>query len=213
MAAELTDKQKDILEFIQLEVDKKGYPPSVREICEAVGLHSTSTVHGHLQRLEKKGYIKRDQTKPRAIEIMKPIDLPDEPAGKVIAFPKHEVASVPIIGRVTAGEPILAHEEYDEAFPVPIDFVDGGKYFMLRVSGDSMIEAGILDRDYVLVKQQATAYNGDMVVAMIDDAATVKTYYKESNRFRLQPENASLSPIYCDQVNILGIVKGVFRKL
>ncbi|MCK8058837.1 MULTISPECIES: transcriptional repressor LexA [unclassified Fusibacter] len=215
MATELTDKQREILAFIEREVHRRNIPPAVREICEAVGLHSTSTVHGHLQRLEKKGYIKRDKTKPRTIEILKTSGLVEEyeTSSNVIEFPKHEIASVPIIGKVTAGEPILAHEEYDETFPVPIDFIDSGKHFMLRVSGDSMIEAGIFDRDFVLVKQQNTANNGDMVVAMIEDSATVKTFYKEANRIRLQPENASLDPIYVESVQILGIVKGVFRKL
>jgi repressor LexA len=216
MATELTDKQREILAFIEREVHRRNIPPAVREICEAVGLHSTSTVHGHLQRLEKKGYIKRDKTKPRTIEILKSSGLVkdlENVSNNVIDFPKHEVASVPIIGKVTAGEPILAHEDYDETFPVPIDFIDSGKHFMLRVSGDSMIEAGIFDRDFVLVKQQNTANNGDMVVAMIDDAATVKTFYKEANRIRLQPENAALEPIYADYVQVLGIVKGVFRKL
>lgn len=215
MATELTDKQREILAFIEREVHRRNIPPAVREICEAVGLHSTSTVHGHLQRLEKKGYIKRDKTKPRTIEILKTSGLVEEyeTTSNVIEFPKHEIASVPIIGKVTAGEPILAHEEYDETFPVPIDFIDSGKHFMLRVSGDSMIEAGIFDRDFVLVKQQNTANNGDMVVAMIEDSATVKTFYKEANRIRLQPENATLDPIYVESVQILGIVKGVFRKL
>jgi len=222
MKSGLTDKQLEILAFIESEVAKRGYPPSVREICEAVGLQSTSTVHGHLLRLEKKGYIRRDVTKPRAIEIVKASGLvhegrhvysPPSESNQVIQFPKQEVASIPLIGKVTAGEPILALEEYDQTFPVPIDFVDGSNHFMLRISGDSMIEAGIFHNDFVLVRQQNHANNGDMVVAMIDDSATVKTYYKEKNHIRLQPENASLSPIYVDHVTILGIVKGVFRKL
>lgn len=221
MASGLTDKQLDILAFIEKEVARVGYPPAVREICEAVGLQSTSTVHGHLLRLEKKGYIRRDQTKPRAIEIVIPSGLVDPPksteykanAGLVIEFPKQEVATVPLVGKVTAGQPILAHEEYDQTFPVPLDFVDNAPHFMLRVSGDSMIEAGIFHNDFVLVRQQNNAKNGDMVVAMIEDEATVKTFYKESNRIRLQPENSALLPIYAEHVTILGIVKGVFRKL
>lgn len=212
MAAGLTDKQREILAFIESEVKRRNIPPAVREICEEVGLQSTSTVHGHLERLEKKGYIKRDKTKPRSIEILIPSGLvePDYPSN-LIPFP--EVAHVPVVGKVTAGEPILAHQEDDEFFPIPIDFIGSGDYFVLRVSGDSMVNAGIFDRDYVLVRQQNTAKNGDMVVALLDDSATVKTYYREINRIRLQPENDSLSPIYAEQVEILGLVKGVFRKL
>lgn len=206
MGSELTVKQKDILLYIEQEVKAKGYPPSVREICEAVGLKSTSTVHGHLTRLEKKGYIRRDQTKPRAIEILEPTD-------NVIPFPKKEIADIPVLGRISAGAPILAVENLEDTFPVPIDFIDQGEYFMLRIVGESMIEAGILDNDYVLVKQQNTARNGDMVAALIEDSATVKTFYKEDNRFRLQPENQSMEPIYVQEVEILGLVKGVFRKL
>lgn len=210
MSLELTSKQREILEYIESEVSKRGYPPSVREICNAVGLKSTSTVHGHLGRLENKGYIRRDSTKPRAIEVL---DDDRDAVNNVIDFPKRMVADIPLIGKVTAGQPILAIENYEETFPVPLEFVDGGQYFMLRVTGDSMIEAGIFDRDYVLVKQQSTATNGDMVVALIDDSATVKTFYKEPHRIRLQPENSSMSPIYSDKVSILGLVKGVFRKL
>ena len=208
MSNDLTSKQRDILEYIEDHVSRKGYPPSVREICEAVGLKSTSTVHGHLQRLEKKGYIRRDQTKPRAIGVLEGSD-PDN----IIPLPQKEVAEIPIIGRVAAGEPILASENFEDTFPVPMDFVDAGNYFMLRVKGDSMIEAGIFDRDFVLVRQQPDARNGDYVVAMLDDSATVKTYYREDNRIRLQPENPNLSPIYTNHVEVLGIVKGVFRKI
>lgn len=208
MSNDLTSKQRDILEYIESHVSQKGYPPSVREICEAVGLKSTSTVHGHLQRLEKKGYIRRDQTKPRAIGVLEGSDQDN-----VIPFPQKEIAEIPIIGRVAAGEPILAAENYEDTFPVPMDFIDAGNYFMLRVKGDSMIEAGIFDRDYVLVRQQADARNGDYVVAMLDDSATVKTYYRENDRIRLQPENPNLSPIYANHIEVLGIVKGVFRKI
>lgn len=210
MSIEITIKQKEILNFIESEVSKRGYPPSVREICEAVDLKSPSTVHGHLQRLEKKGYIRRDSTKPRAIEVL---NDDKDMINNVIDFPKRQVADIPLIGKVTAGQPILAIEDYEDTFPVPLEFIENGQYFMLRIDGDSMIEAGIFDRDYVLVKQQSAAKNGDMVVALIDDSATVKTFYKEANRFRLQPENSAMSPIYSDQVNILGLVKGVFRKL
>lgn len=210
MSLELTSKQREILQFIESEVAKRGYPPSVREICEAVELKSTSTVHGHLQRLEKKGYIRRDSTKPRAIEVL---DDDQDQTNNVIEFPKRQVADIPLLGKVTAGQPILAVEECEDFFPVPLDFIENGQYFMLRIEGDSMIEAGIFDRDYVLVKQQSNAKNGDIVVAMIDDSATVKTFYKEASRFRLQPENSNMTPIYADSVNILGQVKGVFRKL
>ncbi len=210
MSLELTDKQRAVLDFIKSEVYKKGYPPSVREIGAAVSLKSTSTVHAHLDAIEKKGYIRRDSTKPRAIEIL---DDDRDTMNNVIDFPKRQVVDIPLIGKVTAGQPILAVEDCEDTFPVPLDFIDSGQYFMLRIDGDSMIEAGIFDRDYVLVKQQSTAQNGTMVVAMIDDSATVKTFYKESNRIRLQPENSSMLPIYTDHVVILGIVKGVFRKL
>jgi len=205
LSDELTKKQQCILDFIKEEVALKGYPPSVREICDAVGLKSTSTVHGHLTRLEKKGYIRRDSTKPRAIELLGAED-------NVVPFHR-STTYVPIVGNVTAGEPILAVENVEESFPLPAEFVDNGDYFMLQIQGDSMIEAGIFDRDYVLIKQQEDAINGDIVVAMIDDHATVKTFYKESNRFRLQPENQTLDPIYSDHVDILGIVKGVYRKM
>ncbi len=208
MSNDLTSKQRDILEYIESHVAEKGYPPSVREICEAVGLKSTSTVHGHLQRLEKKGYIRRDQTKPRAIGVLEGSDQDN-----VIPFPQKEIAEIPIIGRVAAGEPILAAENFEDTFPVPMSFIDAGNYFMLRVKGDSMIEAGIFDRDFVLVRQQADARNGDYVVAMLDDSATVKTYYRENDRIRLQPENPNLSPIYANHIEVLGIVKGVFRKI
>jgi len=205
LSADLTKKQQCILDFIKAEVQLKGYPPSVREICDAVGLKSTSTVHGHLTRLEKKGYIRRDSTKPRAIELL-------EDESNVV--PIHRATTyVPIVGKVTAGEPILAVENIEETFPLPSEFVDNGDYFMLQIDGESMIEAGILDRDYVLVKQQSDAYNGEIVVAMIEDHATVKTFYKESDRFRLQPENQTMNPIYSNQVDILGIVKGVYRKM
>lgn len=205
MSSDLTQQQSKILEFIKNEVSSKGYPPSVREICEAVGLKSTSTVHGHLIRLEKKGYIRRDSTKPRAIELL---DATSE-----IIPDRKEVTHVPIVGSVTAGEPILAVENVEETYPVPTDFIDSGQYFMLKINGDSMIEAGILHNDYVLVKQQSTAINGDIVVALIEDSATVKRFFKEKNYIRLQPENQFMEPIIVFDVKILGIVKGVFRKI
>lgn len=206
MYDDLSKKQIEILEFIREAVSKKGYPPAVREICEAVGLKSTSTVHGHLTKIEQKGYIKRDPTKPRAIEII------DTMANENAAFDMG-TAYVPVVGQVTAGLPILAVENIEENFPVPSEFMADGEYFMLRIAGDSMVEAGILDRDYVLVKQQQEADNGDTVVALIEDSATVKTFYKETDRVRLQPENSTMDPMYFDSVEILGLVKGVFRKM
>jgi repressor LexA len=205
MVYDLTGQQKKILEYIKKEVNTKGYPPSVREICAAVGLKSTSTVHGHLAKLEKNGYIRRDPTKPRAIELL-------TNDGSENGFVK-EVVQIPIVGKVTAGEPILAVENVEDFFPVPKEFTDGSNFYMLKIKGDSMINAGILDGDYVLVKQQNTANNGDIVVAMIEDEATVKRFFKETNYIRLQPENPSMSPIISQNINVIGKVKGVFRKM
>lgn len=202
----ISKKQSEILEYIKDKVKEKGYPPSVREICEAVSLKSTSTVHGHLTKLEENGFIRRDLTKPRAIEILSDSD-------DFEAIERPNVSYVPVIGQVTAGVPILAVENIEDQYPVPTDFVANGNYFMLRIKGDSMIEAGILDRDFVLVKQQSEAVNGQIVVAMLEESATVKRFYKENSKIRLQPENASMSPIYADDVSILGIVKGVFRRM
>lgn len=202
----ISKKQMEILDYIKEKVHAKGYPPSVREICEAVNLKSTSTVHGHLTKLEDLGFIRRDLTKPRAIEILGDNDFDIEELHP-------ETNYIPVVGQVTAGVPILAVENIEEEFPMPASMTSNGDFFMLRVKGDSMIEAGILDRDYVLVKQQAEAINGQIVVAMVEDSATVKRFFKESNRFRLQPENQSMSPIYANEVSVLGIVKGVFRKM
>lgn len=199
---ELSAKQKQILEYMKEEVREKGYPPSVREICEAVGLKSTSTVHGHLARLEKKGLIRRDPTKPRAIEIL------DEDC----ALPEKELVQVPIIGNITAGSPILAVENIEDTFPIPLEYVHNDKVFMLKVRGESMIGAGIFDKDLILVRQQNTANNGDIVVALIEDYATVKTFYKEKDFVRLQPENPAMTPIMVRDVTILGKVIGLFRK-
>ncbi len=201
---DLSIKQMQIMEFIKKELQKKGYPPSVREICDAVNLKSTSTVHGHLERLEKKGFIRRDPTKPRAIEI-----LCDE-----MNIYKKEVIEIPILGRVTAGLPILAQQNIEDTFAIPVEFIGRETSFMLVVKGDSMINAGILDGDYVIVRQQNTAQNGDMVVALLDEEeATVKTFYRESNGYyRLQPQNANYSPIITQDLKILGKVTGVFRK-
>ncbi|MGE6632206.1 transcriptional repressor LexA [Bacillus sp. NPDC077027] len=202
----LSKRQLDILSFIKEEVRSKGYPPSVREIGEAVGLASSSTVHGHLARLETKGLIRRDPTKPRAIEI-----LDDENMN----IPKSTVMNVPIIGKVTAGLPITAIENVEEYFPLPETFAaPDEQVFMLEIMGESMIDAGILDKDYVIVRQQSTANNGDIVVAMTEeDEATVKRFYKEETHFRLQPENPSMEPIILQNVSILGKVIGVFRNI
>ena len=203
----ISNRQQAILEFIKREVREKGYPPSVREIGEAVGLASSSTVHGHLDRLEKKGLIRRDPTKPRAIEIL------DDDNEDQLPFPL-AVTRVPVVGKVTAGAPITATENIEEYFPLPAHFTGDDDVFMLTVKGDSMIEAGIHDGDYVIVRQQQTAQNGDIVVAMTeDDEATVKTFYKERDHIRLQPENPAMEPIRLKHVTILGKVIGLFRSI
>ncbi|MFZ5354207.1 MAG: transcriptional repressor LexA [Bacillota bacterium] len=201
---DLSKKQFEVLNFIKSEINKKGYPPSVREICDAVKLKSTSTVHGHLERLEKKGYIRRDPTKPRAIEVL-------DSSSSV--FPRKEMVELPVVGKVTAGQPILAQENIDDVFPVPVDFVGNSNAFVLVVKGDSMINAGIYDGDYVIVRQQSVARNGEIVVALLQDEATVKTFYKEKDYFRLQPENPYLLPIITKDLSILGKVIGVFRRI
>ncbi|WP_243386960.1 transcriptional repressor LexA [Bacillus kexueae] len=203
----LSKRQQEILNFIKDEVRSKGYPPSVREIGEAVGLASSSTVHGHLARLESKGLIRRDPTKPRAIEILEE-DLSAH-------IPKSNVINVPVIGKVTAGLPITAIENVEEYFPLPDRFVSSDdQVFMLEIMGDSMIEAGILDGDYVIVRQQQTANNGDIVVAMTEDEeATVKRFFKEKDYIRLQPENSTMEPIILSNVVILGKVVGVYRTI
>jgi len=203
---ELTKRQQEIYEYLQHIVSTKGYPPSVREIGEAVGLASSSTVHGHLSRLEEKGYIKRDPTKPRAIEIVN-----TTPASALL----EETIMVPIVGKVTAGLPITAVENVEQYFPLPSHFTSShnSDVFILEVIGESMIEAGILDGDKVIVRRQSIAENGDIIVAMTEeDEATVKRFYKESNRYRLQPENASMEPIYLNKVTVLGKVVGLFRE-
>ncbi|MCM3732030.1 transcriptional repressor LexA [Fictibacillus nanhaiensis] len=200
----LSRRQLDILAFIKEEVSQKGYPPSVREIGEAVGLASSSTVHGHLARLEKKGLIRRDPTKPRAIEVL---GLEDN-------IPSVRSVSIPVIGKVTAGLPISAVENVEEYFPLPEHIVGDENVFMLSVVGDSMIEAGIFNKDLVVVKQQPTANNGDIIVAMTDeDEATVKRFFKEKNHIRLQPENSSMEPIILQSCTILGKVIGVYRSI
>jgi repressor LexA len=206
MVKNLSSRQRSILDFIKQEVKEKGYPPSVREIGEAVGLASSSTVHGHLARLEKKGLIRRDPTKPRAIEILDGTVMHSDEQVRML--------QVPVIGKVTAGQPITAVENIEEYFPLPERFGDEDSIYMLVIQGDSMIEAGIYDKDYVIVRKQSIANNGDIVVAMTaDEEATVKRFFKEKNYFRLQPENSSLEPILLNEVNILGKVIGVFRSI
>ena len=198
----ISKKLQEILDYIKNEILNRGFPPAVREICEAVHLKSTSSVHSHLEALEKNGYIRRDATKPRAIEII------DDNFNLV----RREVVNVPLIGTVAAGQPILAVENIETYFPVPAEFMPNEQSFMLRVKGDSMINAGIFDGDQVLVKQQASAENGDIVVALVEDSATVKTFCKEDGYYRLQPENDSMDPILVqDNLQILGKVFGVFR--
>ena len=204
MSDDLQGKSQEILDFIKQQQMEKGYPPSVREICEAVGLKSTSTVHGHLDRLEKKGYIRRDRTKPRAIEIL------DEDA---LFFSSRDFVQVPVLGRVTAGQPILAVENIEETFPLPSQYLPNSDVFMLKVMGESMIGAGIFDGDQVIVKKQEYAENGDYVVALLEDEATIKTFYREKGYVRLQPENPSMEPIITRDVRILGKVIGLFRML
>ena len=197
----ISDKQREILEYIKQEILNRGYPPAVREICEAVDLKSTSSVHSHLETLEKNGYIRRDPTKPRAVEI-----IDDN-----FNLTRREVVNVPLVGRVAAGEPILAVENVENYFPIPIEFMPNAESFMLKVKGESMINAGILDGDSVLVEKRSDAHNGEIVVALVDDSATVKTFYKENGYIRLQPENDTMDPIIVDNCEILGKVFGVFR--
>lgn len=199
----ITDKQREILEYIKEMILKKGYPPAVREICEAVHLKSTSSVHSHLESLEKNGYIRRDPTKPRTIEI-----LDDD-----FALTRRELVNVPVIGTVAAGVPILAEQNVEDYLPIPAEILPNKEVFMLKVKGNSMIEAGIYNGDKVIVAKQPNAENGDKVVALVDDSATVKTFYKENGHFRLQPENSSMDPIILDQVEILGKVIGLFRMM
>lgn len=216
---ELNEREKDILNFIEQQIKENGYPPSVREIGKSVGLSSTATVHGYLTKLEEKGYVKKENQKGRTLRLLKGLKNENQtkqeefkPEGKNLYSGK-ELVEVPIVGKITAGEPILAVENVTDTFPIPIDFVGNSESFMLTVSGESMIEAGILDGDYILVKKQNVARNGEIVVALIGDEATVKTFYKEKDHIRLQPENSSMDPIIVSNCEILGKVAGVFRKL
>ena len=198
--AEGKDKQSEIYEFLKTYTETKGYPPSVREICEAVSLKSTSTVHGHLKRLEKKGLIKRDPSKPRALEIAE------------LSIPKKEMVNIPIVGKITAGLPILATENIEDTFPIPLDFIKHDReLFILRVSGQSMIKAGINNNDLAIIENAQSANNGEIVVALIDDSATIKRFFKEKNHIRLQPENDTMDPIIVDDCKILGKLVGIFR--
>ena len=199
----ISAKQQEILEYIKDEILHKGYPPAVREICQAVNLKSTSSVHSHLETLEKNGYIRRDPTKPRAIEIM----------DDTFNLNRREMVNVPILGNVAAGEPLFAEENIEDYFPIPAEMVPNSEVFMLHVRGESMINVGILDVDNVLVQQQSTAKDGEMVVALVEDSATVKTFYKEDGYIRLQPENDTMEPIIVPDCQILGKVFGIFRFL
>ena len=199
----ITSKQTEILEYIKECILKKGYPPAVREVCAAVHLKSTSSVHSHLETLERNGYIRRDPTKPRTIEII----------DDSFNLPRREVVNVPLVGTVAAGLPLLAEENIENYFPIPVEMLPNKEVFMLRVKGDSMIEAGIYDGDQVIVERSATAANGEKVVALVEDSATGKTFYKEKGHYRLQPENSSMEPIIVDEVTILGKVIGLIRMM
>jgi len=208
---ELNKREKAILKCIEKQIGEVGYAPSVREIGKAVGLRSTATVHGYLAKLEQKGYIKKENQKGRTLRLLK--GGAAEKEGNKDFYPSKELVDVPVIGRITAGEPILAVENVTDTFPIPIDFVGNSESFMLTVRGESMIEAGILDGDYILIKRQNTAENGQIVVALIEEEATVKTFYKEKDHIRLQPENHTMEPIIVPDCQILGKVSGVFRKM
>ena len=210
---ELNKREKAILKFIEKQILTEGYPPSVREIGKAVGLSSTATVHGYLAKLRDKGYIKKEDKKGRTLKLLKggngePIN--NQPKN---FYAERELVDIPLVGKITAGMPILAVENVTDSFPIPIDFVGNSECFMLTVRGESMIEAGILDGDFILIRKQADALNGEIVVALIEDEATVKTFYKEKDHIRLQPENSTMDPIIVPTCNILGKVIGVFRKM
>ena len=190
----ITEKQSEILEYIKAQILERGFPPAVREICEAVHLKSTSSVHSHLETLEKNGYIRRDPTKPRAIEIL----------DDAFNLTRREMAQVPIVGRVAAGEPLLAEQNIEDYFPIPVERLPNNQTFLLQVKGESMINAGILNGDYILVEQTPSASNGEVVVALVEDGATVKRFFKENGHYRLQPENDTMDPIIVDEVTIVG---------
>jgi repressor LexA len=222
---DLKKREQRILDYMRDELRMKGYPPTVREICTALDIKSTSTAHNDLARLARKGYIKKDPSKPRALMLTGLYDENAAPGDRAQTDAENtgagrterpDVADVPVVGRIAAGSPVLAEENIEDSIPVPARFLPSGNNFMLTVRGDSMVDAGIRDGDYILVRQQETADNGDIVVAMVDgfeSEATVKTFYRENGHIRLQPENASMSPIILTDVRILGLVKGVFRYL
>ena len=210
---DLNKREKAILKYIEKQIKANSYPPSVREIGKAVGLSSTATVHGYLAKLEEKGYIKKESQKGRTLRLLKGILKEEKKEEPKQVYTSREMVDVPVIGKITAGAPILAVENVTDTFPIPIDFVGNSESFMLTVSGERMIEAGILDGDYILVKKQNTANNGEIVVALIEDEATVKTFYKENGHIRLQPENSTMEPIIVPNCEILGKVAGVFRKM
>ncbi len=199
----ITAKQQEILDYIKESILKRGYPPSVREICEAVHLKSTSSVHSHLETLEKNGYIRRDPTKPRTIEIT------DDSFG----LTRRELVNVPLVGSIAAGQPILAEQNIENYFPIPVEMLPNQEVFMLRVKGDSMINVGIFDGDQIIVKRQSTARNGEIVAALVDDSATVKRFYRENGHYRLQPENDTMDPIIVNEAEVLGVVIGLFRMM
>jgi repressor LexA len=204
---DLTDRQRQVLDFIKSEVRTKGFPPTVRDIGEAVGLSSSSTVHAHLSALESKGLIRRDPSKPRALEVL-------ERSDNVVHLPvPRNSVELPVVGAVAAGMPILAAENVETTLTLPTELVRDDATFVLRVKGESMVDAGILDGDYVVVREQPTAVNGDIVVAMLGDEATVKRYFREADRIRLQPENATMEPIYARDVAVVGKVVAVFRRM
>ena len=197
----ITEKQSEILEYIKAQILERGFPPAVREICEAVHLKSTSSVHSHLETLEKNGYIRRDPTKPRAIEIL----------DDAFNLTRREMAQVPIVGRVAAGEPLLAEQNIEDYFPIPVERLPNNQTFLLQVKGESMINTGILNGDYILVEQTPSASNGEVVVALVEDGATVKRFFKENGHYRLQPENDTMDPIIVDEVTIVGKMIGLLR--
>ena len=199
----ISAKQQEILEYIKETILKKGYPPAVREICEAVNLKSTSSVHSHLETLEKNGYSRRDPTKPRTIEII----------DDCFNLNRREVVNVPLVGTIAAGQPILAEQNIENYFPIPVELLPNQETFMLRVKGDSMINVGIFDGDQIIVKSQPTARNGEIVAALVDDSATVKRFFKENGHYRLQPENDAMDPIIVDHVDVLGVVIGLIRMM
>ena len=210
---ELNKREKAILKYIEKQIKENGYPPSVREIGKGVGLSSTATVHTYITGLEKKGYIKKENQKGRTLKLLKGGLEGQEKIAEKPVYSGKELVDVPVIGKITAGAPILAVENVTDTFPIPLDFVGNSESFMLTVRGESMIEAGILDGDYILVRKQDIARNGEIVVALIEDEATVKTFYREKDYIRLQPENSSMDPIIVPDCKILGRVCGVFRKM